>query len=179
MKYINLPLTKDIRKSLKPGEELLLTGKIYTARDQAHKRFCESLKKGERLPISLKDNVIFYCGPAPTRPGDAIGSCGPTTSSRMDTFTPQLLSKGLAAMIGKGRRSERVKSAIKRHGAVYLIAIGGAGAYLARRVKKARPIAYKDLGTEAIHELWVEDFPVIVAIDSKGKSIFKRGGKDA
>jgi len=175
MKRIYLPLTKDIRVKLSAGEELLLCGKIYTARDAAHSRLYETIKTGKALPVDLSDNVLYYCGPTPAKPGRAIGSCGPTTSGRMDKFTPVLLEKGLGASIGKGRRSDEVLRAIKKYKSVYLVAIGGAGAYLSSRIKRSMVIAYKDLGPEAIYELWVEDFPVVVAIDSKGKSIFQGG----
>jgi fumarate hydratase subunit beta len=173
MKKIHLPLKKDIRIRLVAGQELLLCGRIYTARDAAHKRLYNAIKAGEPLPIVLKDNVLYYCGPAPAKPGAVIGSCGPTTSHRMDRFTPLLLKKGLGASIGKGRRSNEVICAIKKYKSVYFAAIGGAGAYLSSRVEHARAIAYKDLGTEAIYELWVKDFPVIVAIDSGGRDVFK------
>ncbi len=175
MKRIYLPLTKDIRVKLSAGEELLLCGKIYTARDAAHSRLYETIKTGKALPVDLSDNVLYYCGPTPAKPGRAIGSCGPTTSGRMDKFTPVLLEKGLGASIGKGRRSDEVLRAIKKYKSLYLVAIGGAGAYLSSRIKRSMVIAYKDLGPEAIYELWVEDFPVVVAIDSKGKSIFQGG----
>ena len=175
MKRIYLPLTKDIRVKLFAGEELLLCGKLYTARDMAHKRLYEAVKSNRDLPIDLSDNVLYYCGPTPAKPGKVIGSCGPTTSSRMDKFTPVLLEKGLAATIGKGRRQKEVLQAIKKYKSVYLVAIGGAGAYLSGRIKRATVIAYKDLGPEAIYELWVEDFPVTVAVDSEGKSIFQGG----
>lgn len=173
MKNIRLPLTKDKIKKLKVGDEVFLTGRIYTARDAAHKRICECIKKRKKLPISLKGNIIYYCGPTPAMPGKAIGSCGPTTSKRMDSFTPLLLARGLAGMIGKGERSKETEASIRRHEAVYFLACGGAGAYLGSRVKKAKVIAYGDLGPEAIYELWVEDFPVIVAIDSRGRNIYK------
>jgi len=172
MKKIYLPLTEDTRQGLKAGEEVLLSGKIYTGRDAAHKRLYEAMADNKQLPIELADNIIYYCGPTPPTPGIPIGSCGPTTSKRMDPFTPELLAKGLGGMIGKGRRSDEVKKAIKKHKGVYFVAVGGAGAYLASRVKKSKVLAYGDLGPEAIYELWVEDFPVIVAIDSKGKAIF-------
>jgi fumarate hydratase subunit beta len=169
MKRVYLPLTKDIRVKFSAGEELLLCGRIYTARDAAHKRLYDAIKAGKPLPISLSDNILYYCGPAPAKPGMALGSCGPTTSARMDKFTPLLMEKGLGASIGKGRRSKEVARAIKRHKSVYLAAIGGAGAYLSSKIKRAKVVAYKDLGAEAIYELWVEDFPVVVAIDSKGR----------
>ena len=167
---IKLPLTKEIIQKLKAGDDLLLTGVVYTARDAAHKRLIEAMRRKEKLPVDLKGKIIYYCGPTPARPGIAIGSCGPTTSKRMDAFTPALLSKGLFGMIGKGRRSADVRASIRKNKAVYFVAIGGAGAYLAKKVKRARAIAYKDLGPEAIYELYVEDFPVIVAIDSRGRS---------
>jgi fumarate hydratase subunit beta len=173
MKRIHLPLTRDKRSGLSAGEELLLCGRIYTARDAAHKRLYEAVKGGKSLPIDLSDNVLYYCGPTPTRPGTIIGSCGPTTSGRMDRFTPALMRKGLAATIGKGRRSKEVLQAIKRYRGLYLTAIGGAGAYLSGRVKQAWAVAYKDLGPEAIYGLLVEDFPVIVAVDSRGDTLIQ------
>ncbi|MFC1807564.1 FumA C-terminus/TtdB family hydratase beta subunit [Candidatus Omnitrophota bacterium] len=173
MRKIILPLTKEKIKSLKAGAEVTLTGKIYTARDAAHKRISDSLKSKKRLPIELKNNIIYYCGPAPAMPKSVIGACGPTTAKRMDIFTPSLLKRGLSGMIGKGRRSKEVIGAIKKYKAIYMVAVGGAGAYLATKVRKNRLIVYKDLGPEAIYEFEVEDFPVIVAIDSRGRSIFK------
>jgi len=162
MKKINLPLKNYEIKKLKIGEEILLSGPIYTARDQAHKRLVERLKNKKKLPIDLKKAVIYYCGPTKTRPGAVIGSCGPTTSARMDAFTPILIKAGLRAMIGKGNRSKDAAGSIKRHKAVYFITIGGAGAYLSKMVKKAMVVAFKDLGPEAIYKLEVRDFPVIV-----------------
>lgn len=173
MRKIYLPLTEDVLSSLKIGDELLLSGTIYTARDAAHKRLYELISKNKKLPIDIDGAVIYYCGPAPAKKNKPIGSCGPTTSKRMDAFTPALLSKGMAAMIGKGRRSKDVIASIKKNKGVYLIAIGGAGAYLADKVKRSELICYEDLGPEAIYKLWVEDFPVVVGIDSKGNSIFK------
>ncbi|MFH1645702.1 MAG: Fe-S-containing hydro-lyase [Candidatus Omnitrophota bacterium] len=172
MKNINLPFTQEIVDSLKAGDELLLSGLLYTARDAAHKRLCVSIEKGEELPVDLTKSTIYYCGPTPAAPSKIIGSCGPTTAKRMDSFTPQLLSKGLKVMIGKGNRSEDVVNAIQENNAVYLTAIGGAAAYLAKRVKGSRVVAYSDLGPEAIYELRVENFPVTVAIDSKGNNIY-------
>ena len=166
------PLTEDIRKKLKAGDEVLLTGTIITARDAAHKRLCDILKKGKKLPLNLKDAVIYYCGPTPARPGRAIGSCGPTTSSRMDQFTPDLIALGLGGMIGKGNRSKEIVSAIKRHKCVYFLATGGIGALLSTKVKSAKIILYNDLGPEAIHKLEVKDFPLIVGIDSKGNNVY-------
>jgi len=164
MKKIYLPLTKDIIKTLKQGKMVLLSGPVLTARDAAHKRLFDALKSGREIPVSLKGETIYYTGPTPNRKGKVIGSCGPTTSSRMDPFTPLLLKHGLVGMIGKGERSKEVISAIKKYGAVYFITIGGAGAYLSEKVKTAEVIAYKDLGPEAIYRLTVEDFPVIVNI---------------
>lgn len=164
MRKICLPLTKQIISDLKSGEEVLLTGSILTARDAAHKRLIDALKSGKELPVSIKGETIYYTGPTPTRPGEVIGSCGPTTSSRMDGFTPILLKHGLLGMIGKGERSVEVKKAIKKAGAVYFVTIGGAGAYLSEKVKESEIIAYKDLGTESIRKLVIEDFPAIVSI---------------
>ena len=164
MKKIYLPLTKEIIKTLRPREIVLLSGSILTARDAAHKRLFDALKSGKKIPVSLKGETIYYVGPTPPKPGRVIGSCVPTTSARMDPFTPILLKHGLIAMIGKGERSKEVISAIKKHGAVYFITIGGAGAYLSEKIKSAEVIAYKDLGPEAIYRLQIEDFPAIVNI---------------
>jgi fumarate hydratase subunit beta len=161
MRKIVLPLTGDIIKTLKPGEQVLLSGILLTARDAAHKRLVDSLMSGRKIPVSIKGETIYYTGPTPARPGEVIGSCGPTTSARMDPFTPVLLKHGLIGMIGKGERSEEVKKAIKKYKAVYFITIGGAGAYLSEKIKSAEIIAYRDLGPEAIYRLAVEDFPVI------------------
>jgi fumarate hydratase subunit beta len=146
MRKIVLPLTKDIINTLRPGEMVLLNGPLLTARDAAHKRLADSLKSGKKIPVLLKGETVYYVGPTPHRKGEAIGSCGPTTSSRMDPFTPLLLKNGLIGMIGKGERSKEVNMAIKKHKAVYFITIGGAGAYLSEKVKSAKVIAYKDLG---------------------------------
>lgn len=173
MKKILLPLALEKTKALESGDEAILSGKIYTARDQAHKRLVEAIARGEKLPINLTDAVIYYCGPTNTPKGKIIGSCGPTTSSRMDKFTPALLEAGVKGMIGKGRRSEEVIAAIKEHAAVYFLTYSGCGALLTKYIVKARVCAYADLGPEAIYELEVKDFPVIVAIDSKGKYIYK------
>jgi fumarate hydratase subunit beta len=169
---ISTPLTMEIRKGLSAGDEVLLTGTILTARDAAHKRLCDTLKKGKRLPLNLKNAVIYYCGPTPARPGRPIGSCGPTTSSRMDPFTEDLIKLGLGGMIGKGGRSGEVRSAIKRHKCVYFLATGGIGALLSTKVRSAKVILYNDLGPEAIHKLEVKDFPLLVGIDSKGNDIY-------
>ena len=148
-----------------------MNGYLLTGRDQAHKLLSEGLKQGKRLPVSLKGQTIYYVGPTPARPGRAIGACGPTTSSRMDAFTPTLLKNGLKGMMGKGRRSEEVRRAIKRERGVYFITFGGAAAYLSTKVVEAKAVAYKYLGPEAIYKLKVKDFPAIVAIDSKGDSV--------
>jgi len=172
MKNIKLPLTRETAAKLKMGETVLLSGTVYTGRDQAHKRLVDALKRKKRLPIDLKGAVLYYCGPTRTPKGKAIGSCGPTTSSRMDCFAPELLNAGLLGMIGKGRRSKEVIAAIKKHGAVYFLTYAGCGALLSKYVKKAIPAAYYDLGPEAIRELQVEQFPAIVGVDSRGKDIF-------
>lgn len=172
MIIIKTPLAIDVRKRLKAGDEVLLSGVIFTARDAVHKKLYDLIKKGKRIPLNLKDAVIYYCGPTPPRPKKAIGSCGPTTSSRMDLFTPQLLELGLGGMIGKGTRSREVKDAIKKHRCVYFIATGGLGALLSTKVKSAKAILFKELGPEAVHKLEVKDFPLIVGIDSKGRDIY-------
>ena len=167
MKKIQLPLTMEDRRSLRAGEQVLLSGVIYTARDAAHKRMKELLDAGAPLPFDLKDQIIYYVGPTQTPPGMTFGSAGPTTATRMDVYTPQLLDLGLAGMIGKGKRSDAVKQAIIRNQAVYFAAVGGAGALLGLRVKKAETIAFEDLQSEAIRRLEVEDFPVLVCFDSQ------------
>ncbi len=172
MKRINTPLTKSEIERLKVGEGILLSGIIYTARDQAHKRIVEAINKNKKTPIDLKGQIIYYCGPTPAPRRKIIGSCGPTTSSRMDEFTPALLKKGILAMIGKGRRSGQVIQAIKKYKAVYFLTYAGCGALLSKYVKKNKPVAYKDLGPEAIYKLEVRDFPVIVGIDTRGRSIY-------
>lgn len=172
MKKINLPLDEKTIASLKTGEEILLSGKILTGRDQAHLRFVQTLEKGQKLPVDMVNQVIYYVGPTPAKPGQPIGSAGPTTSSRMDKFTPKLLEAGLRGMIGKGPRNQQVIDAIKKHKAVYFVCVGGAGAYLSKRIKSLKVIAYDDLGPESVKELTIEDFPVTVAIDSQGNNIF-------
>lgn len=169
---IKLPLTPEMIPSLKAGDEVLLNGYLYTARDQTHIRLLKDVKRG-RIPFDLHGQTIYYAGPTPACRGKVIGSCGPTTSDRMDAFTPALLKAGIKGMIGKGRRSEEVRQAIKRHKAVYFLTIAGAGAYLSKRILGAKLVLYKDLGTEAVYRLRVKDFPVIVGIDSKGHSIYK------
>ncbi len=163
---VSAPLTKESAKSLAAGDRVLISGTVYTARDAAHKRMTE----GE-IPFDIKDAIIYYAGPAPSREGQVIGSCGPTTSCRMDAYTPALIAKGLTGMIGKGERSDGVTEAIAAHGAVYFGAIGGAGALISKCVKSSEVVAYEDLGTEAVRRLVVEDFPAIVLIDANGNTI--------
>lgn len=164
LKRINLPLTDDVRKTLTQNETVLLNGTVYTARDQAHKRIATAIKEGTPLPFPLKNSAIYYCGPTPAREGEIIGSCGPTTSGRMDAYTPLLIQNGLSGMIGKGKRSNEVISAIKSHGAVYFSAIGGAAALYKSCVKSSTLIAYPDLGCEAVLKLQIVDFPAVVTI---------------
>ncbi len=171
-KYINTPLKEEEIEELKAGDFVFITGTIYTARDAAHKRMYETLRKKEELPIELKNNIIYYMGPSPAKEGQVIGSAGPTTSSRMDKYTPELIDLGLKGMIGKGRRSEQVKKAIIKRKAVYFAAIGGAGALLSKCIISSQVIAYEDLGTEAIRKLEVKNFPVIVVIDSEGNNLY-------
>lgn len=168
---MNLPLTPEIIQSLKAGDEVLLSGYVYTARDQTHLRLIEDIGK-KKLPFDLRGQVIYYAGPTPAPPRKITGSCGPTTSGRMDPFTPALLKAGIKAMIGKGKRSEEVRQAIKRYKAVYFLTIAGAGAYLSKKIIEAKPVLYRDLGAEAVYRLKVRDFPAIVGIDSRGKSIY-------
>jgi fumarate hydratase subunit beta len=172
MKKIKTPLERSDIEKLKAGDEVLLTGIIYTARDQAHKRLSEALKKNKKLPFDLKGAVVYYCGPTKTLPGKVIGSCGPTTSRRMDEFTPGLVDKGLLAMIGKGSRCENVRVSIRKNKAVYFLTLAGCGALLNRHVKSSKAVAYKELGPEAIFRLEVADFPLIVGIDSSGKGVY-------
>lgn len=174
-KKITSPLTKDVIKTLKAGDSVLLSGVIYTARDAAHERMTRNFKNGEPFPIDLSNQTIYYAGPCPAKPGEVIGSCGPTTAGRMDAYTPTLLDNGLGAMIGKGARSNEVIEAMKRNGAVYFGAIGGAGALIAESIKKAEVIAYDDLGTEAIRRLEVEDLPLVVLIDCEGNDLYEIG----
>ena len=172
-KHITVPFTRETASSLKAGDYVYLTGTIYTARDAAHKRMYEALQAGEDLPMNMEDNIIYYMGPSPAREGRPIGSAGPTTASRMDKYAPSLLDLGLKGMIGKGKRSEAVKDAIVRNGAVYLAAVGGAGALLSKSITSSEVIAYYDLGTEAIRRLEVQNFPVIVVIDSEGNNLYE------
>lgn len=173
-KHITVPFDKETAKSLKAGDYVYLTGVIYTARDAAHKRMDELLNNGEKLPIDIDGNVIYYMGPSPAREGRPIGSAGPTTATRMDKYTPRLLDMGLTGMIGKGKRQPKVKEAIVRNNAVYFAAVGGAGALLSQRILKSDVVAYDDLGTEAIRRLEVENFPVIVVIDSEENDLYER-----
>lgn len=172
-KYISVPFTDDSAATLRAGDYVYLTGTIYTARDAAHKRMYEALEKGESLPINMNHNVIYYMGPSPAREGRAIGSAGPTTASRMDKYAPSLLDLGLKGMIGKGKRSEAVKEAVIRNKAVYMAAVGGAGALLSKSIISSEVIAYDDLGTEAIRKLEVKDFPVIVVMDAEGNNLYE------
>jgi fumarate hydratase subunit beta len=172
---LTTPLQKQALKSLKAGDTVLLSGVIYTARDAAHKRLITMLEKGEALPFDLKDQCIYHVGPCPAPPGRVIGPCGPTTSGRMDAYAPALFDRGLAAAIGKGNRNAGVIDALLRNGAVYFAATGGAAALLSRHVKAAELLAFEDLGAEGIYKLRVEDFPLIVAIDSRGGNLYEEG----
>lgn len=172
-KKITTPLREEIIKDLKAGDRVLISGIIYSARDAAHKRMLEALEKGEKLPLDLTGQVIYYAGPCPPKPGYITGPFGPTTSGRMDKYTPGLLSQGMKGMIGKGERSETVVKAMVEEGAVYFAAVGGAGAAIAATIKEIRLVAYEDLGAEALMELRVEDFPVIVAIDCYGNNLYQ------
>ena len=171
-KKLQPPLTEADVRSLEAGEQVSITGTVYTARDMAHKRLCESIDGGRELPFELEGAIIYYVGPTPARPGRVIGAAGPTTSSRMDAFSPKLIAKGLRAMIGKGYRSSEVREELKEYGAVHLSTIGGAGALLSKHIVGAEVIACEDLGTEAIRKLNVVDFPAIVAYDAQGRSVY-------
>jgi fumarate hydratase subunit beta len=171
---LNGPLTKEKIRNLKSGDEILYTGEMYTGRDAAHKRIVEAIELNEKIPFEIENALIYYVGPCPAKEGKVIGSAGPTTSLRMDPYTKPLLERGLLGMIGKGKRSEAVRQAIKSTKSIYFLTIGGAGALLAKAIKKAEVIAYDDLGAEAVRRLYVEDFPMIVGIDSKGEDLFNR-----
>lgn len=175
---LKLPLNDENIKNLKVGDRVLLTGYMYTGRDAAHKRLIETLNSGEKLPIEIKDEIIYYVGPSPEKEGDIIGSAGPTTSYRMDSYTSALMELGLRGSIGKGNRSKEVIESIIRNNGIYFGAIGGAAALISKSIKKAELIAYEDLGTEAIRRLYVEDFPVIVVIDNKGNNLYELGRKE-
>ena len=170
---ITTPLNIKEIVNLRAGDFVNITGNIYAARDAAHKRFFELIEKGKKLPIDLKGQIIFYAGPTPTKPGHSCGSVGPTTSYRMDPYTPELLERGLKGIIGKGLRSKEVMESIKKNKAVYFAAIGGAAALIAKSIKKSEAIAYEDLGTEAVFRFYVEDFPVIVVVDSAGNNLYE------
>lgn len=174
-KRITLPLTKELAKTLKAGDSVLLTGTIYTSRDAGHKRMCESIAKGEPLPFDPTDATIYYVGPTPAKPGQVIGSAGPTTSGRMDAYAPTMMSVGARGMIGKGARLPEVVDAMKEYSGVYFGAIGGAGALLAKCIKSAELIAFEDLGAEALRKLYVEDMPLVVIIDSEGNNLYEQG----
>ncbi len=173
-KHISTPLTREKIKDLKMGDFVFLSGTIYTARDAAHARLVKLIEEGKELPFDVKDAIIYYVGPTPTKPGQVIGSCGPTTSYRMDAYTPTLINEGLTGMIGKGKRSVEVIDAMKKHGCVYLAGIGGAAALTASCVISQELICYEDLGAEAIRKLEVKNMPLIVAIDVDGNDIFER-----
>ncbi|MEW9673744.1 Fe-S-containing hydro-lyase [Ammoniphilus sp. 3BR4] len=175
VKQLTLPLTREDLIDLRAGDRVELTGHLFTARDAAHKRMYETLEKGEELPIDILGQTIYYVGPTPAMPGQVIGSAGPTTSGRMDKYAPKLIELGLKGMIGKGRRQQEVKEAMVKHQAVYFAAVGGAAALIARSIKKSDVIAYPDLGTEAIHRLEVERFPVIVINDVHGGDLYQEG----
>lgn len=176
-KNITLPLTEETARSLRAGDEVYLTGYVYTSRDAGHKRMCEALARGEKLPFDPMDSVIYYVGPSPAKPGQVIGSAGPTTSGRMDAYAPTMMSVGARGMIGKGARSQEVIDAMKKYGGVYFGAIGGAGALLAKCIKSSELIAYEDLQSEALRKLYVEDFPVTVIIDSLGNNLYDRNSR--
>ena len=172
---IETPLTEEVAKSLRAGDEVLISGTIYTARDAAHKRLVEALDRGEESPIPLKDAIIYYVGPTPAKPGQVIGSAGPTTSTRMDAYSPRLMEEGIRGMLGKGRRSPAVVESMKEHNAVYFGSIGGAAALLAKCIVGCEVICYEDLGAEAIRRLTVKDFPATVVIDTTGENLYEIG----
>ena len=172
---IKVPLTRDEARKLRAGDSCLFSGVIYAARDAAHKRLCELVADGKELPFEIKDSVIYFVGPTPAREGEVIGSAGPTTSYRMDAYSPILIGEGQTGMIGKGKRGVEVVEAMKKHGAVYFGAIGGCGALLAKCIKSSEVVAYEDLGAEAVRRLLVEDFPVVVVIDSEGNNLYESG----
>jgi fumarate hydratase subunit beta len=178
VKHITLPLTDKVIKSLNAGDSLLLSGTLYVARDAAHKRLVDQLDRGDPLPFDIEGQTLYYMGPSPAPPGRVIGAAGPTTSKRMDPFTPRLLAAGLKGMIGKGVRSPEVKAAMKQHGAVYLAAIGGAGALISKSIVKAEVIAYPDLGPEAILKIEVKDFPATVIVGNTGTDLYISGKSD-
>lgn len=172
------PYTKEKISAFRAGDKVLITGTIYTARDAAHKRMTEMLQQGESLPFTIENAILYYVGPTPAKPGQPIGSAGPTTSYRMDAYAPQLLELGLLAMIGKGQRNAEVRDAVERNGAVYFAAIGGAAALMAKHIKNAQVIAFDDLGAEAVRKLYVEEFPVTVVLDRKGGDLYQLGREE-
>ena len=176
-KRITLPLTEELARTLKAGDTVLLTGEIYTSRDAGHKRMCEALARGEELPFDPNNATIYYVGPTPAKPGQVIGSAGPTTSGRMDAYAPTMMSVGARGMIGKGARLPEVVEAMKKYSGVYFGAIGGAGALLAKCIKSCELIAYEDLGAEALRKLYIEDMPLVVIIDSEGNNLYEDGRK--
>ena len=175
IKHITTPLTADTVKTLRAGDVVRITGPVYTARDAAHKRMTEALAAGKPLPFDITGQVVYYVGPSPTKPGEVVGSAGPTTSGRMDKYTPTLIEKGMRGMIGKGSRSKEVIDACVKYGAVYFVAVGGAAAVISQSIKGEEMIAYEDLGPEAIRRYEVEDFPAIVCIDAEGNDFYKEG----
>jgi len=177
-KKITLPLTKELAKTLHAGDSVLVTGTIYTSRDAGHKRMCEALARGEELPFDPTDATIYYVGPTPAKPGQVIGSAGPTTSGRMDAYAPTMMAAGARGMIGKGARLPEVVAAMKEHSGVYFGAIGGCGALLAKCIKQCELVAYEDLGAEALRRLYVEDMPLVVIIDSEGNNLYEQGRAD-
>ena len=172
---LKTPLTDEVVRSLKVGDRVRLSGIVYTARDAAHKRLIDAIQRGDELPFPLAGQIIYYVGPSPAKPGELIGSAGPTTSSRVDPYTPLLLEQGLKGMIGKGKRNATVRDALQQYGGVYFVAVGGAAALIAERIKAVKVVAYDDLGTEAIREMLIEDFPVVVANDAHGADLYEQG----
>lgn len=177
MKHLRAPFSDEDVKSLKAGDTVAISGIVYTARDMAHKKLCKLIDTGKELPIDLKGQVIYFVGPTPPGPGQVIGAAGPTTSSRMDAFSPKLVTAGLKGMIGKGYRSQEVRAALVKYGAVHFSTIGGAGALLSKHITSAEVVAYEELGTEAIRRLEIADFPAIVAYDAQGNSVYEQGAK--
>lgn len=177
-KHINFPLTKEIAKDLRAGDVVYITGEIYTSRDAGHKRMCEAIAKGEELPFNPENATIYYVGPTPAKPGQVIGSAGPTTSGRMDAYAPTMMKMGARGMIGKGARLPEVIEAMKEYCGVYFGAIGGAGALISKCIKSAELIAYEDLGAEALRRLWVEDMPLTVIIDCEGNNLYETGPEE-
>lgn len=176
-RHLTLPLTRELARTLHAGDRVYLTGTIYTSRDAGHKRMCETMERGEKLPFDPQDATIYYVGPTPAKPGQVIGSAGPTTSGRMDAYAPAMMRAGARGMIGKGARLPEVIEAMKQYSGVYFGAIGGAGALLAKSIKKAELIAYEDLGAEALRKLYVEEMPLVVIIDSEGNNLYEEGRK--